>query len=131
MSIKQMSAVWEKAATDDPSVLLVMLALADWSNDSGVCWPAMESIAEKCRISVRHAQRIIRHMEECGWLEVTRKTGRTHTSTYRLKVPTCQVLFEIKGVDDAPIKDERVTCKTERVTPEAIKGDTAMSPEPL
>lgn len=125
-----MSRVWEKAATDDPSTLLVMLALADWANDDGVCWPAIDSIAEKCRISGRTAQRIIRELEECGLLEVTRKKGRSHTNTYRLKVPTCQVLFDIKGVSESPIENEKVTNETEKVTNHVLKGDIAVSPEP-
>jgi Helix-turn-helix domain len=131
LSVKQMSRVWEKAATDDPSTLLVLLALADWANDDGVCWPAIDSIAEKCRVSPRTAQRIVKELEECDLLEVTRKRGRTHTNTYRLKVPTCQVLFDVKGANVTPLNNEKVTNETEKVTPEVIKGDTAMSPEPL
>lgn len=125
-----MSKVWEKAATDDPSTLLVMLALADWANDDGVCWPAIDSIAEKCRISGRTAQRIIKELEDADLLEVTRKRGRTHTNTYRIKVPTCQVLFDLKGANESPIDDEKVTNETEKVTDEVLKGDIAVSPEP-
>ena len=37
MSIRVMSAVWAIALPD--SEKLVMLALADWSDDDGKCWP--------------------------------------------------------------------------------------------
>jgi DNA-binding transcriptional regulator YhcF (GntR family) len=125
-----MSRIWEKAATDDPSTLLVLLALADWANDEGICWPAIDSIAEKCRISSRTAQRIIKELEELGALKVSRKAGRNHTNTYCLLVPTCEVLFDVKGVNMSPIKAEKVTNETEKVTKQALKGDIAVSPEP-
>src|SRR5690348_8154488 len=115
MSIRQMTAVWDRALTDDPSTLLVMLALADWANDEGICWPAVESIAEKCRISERQAQRIIKSLEEVGALTVIRKSGRKHTNVYQLKVTDSHLLF-----------DEKVTFETEKVTFGAVKGDIAM-----
>lgn len=126
MSIRHMSVVWEKAVTDDPTVLLVMLALADWANDEGVCWPSVPSIAQKCRTSERTVQRIIRQMQDAGFLEVTVRRGRTHTNLYRIKVPTCQVLFTVE-----PVKGDK--CDMEKVTNEAefeLKGDIAVSPEP-
>lgn len=125
-----MSAVWEKAATDDPSTLLVMLALADWSNDAGVCWPSMESIAEKCRISERQAQRIIKELETADLLEVTRRRGRKHTNQYRLKVPTCQVLFSVKPDNESPLRVKGDMEGAEKVTCDPGKGDIAVSPEP-
>ncbi len=49
MSIKCMSWAWDQSlrAADK----LVLLALADHSNDTGFCWPGSKGVAEKCGIS--------------------------------------------------------------------------------
>jgi hypothetical protein len=49
MSIKILSMVWD-TGPEDKAELLVLLALADFCDDSGVCWPAVSSIARKSRI---------------------------------------------------------------------------------
>lgn len=121
-----MASVWEKAVTDDPTVLLVMLALADWANDEGVCWPSIPAIAQKCRTSERTVQRILRNMQQSGFLEITIRRGRNHTNLYKLKVPTCQVLFKIEEVKGDICDIEKVTNGAEA----PVKGDIAMSPEP-
>ena len=47
MSIKIMTHVWECASLKDQAQLLVMLALADFSNDHGECFPAVATLAEE------------------------------------------------------------------------------------
>ncbi len=46
MSIRIMSKVWD-AFPGGGSDLLALLALADWSDDEGRCWPSMASIARQ------------------------------------------------------------------------------------
>lgn len=51
--------------------LLAMLALAEWSDDEGNCWPGMSSIAERLRVSRSQAQRVVRSLEVQGFVTVT------------------------------------------------------------
>lgn len=56
-----MTLVWERypgGGTD----LLALLALADWSDDDGRCYPAMASIASKTRLSVSQARRVVHRL---------------------------------------------------------------------
>lgn len=76
-----MTWVWDNGPSD-PSELLVMLALADFANDSGECWPAMSSVAEKARMSERGVQKIIRRMEETGAISITTGGGRGGCNRY-------------------------------------------------
>lgn len=70
MSIRVMSLVWE-SYPGGGSDLLALLALADWSDDSGQCYPSMTSIARKIRLDKRQAQRVIHRLIDDGFLEVT------------------------------------------------------------
>lgn len=75
MSIRMMSAVWEQDDLDQ-SETLVMLALADWANDAGHCWPSMEQIAKKTRLSERGTRGIIRRLETKGCLKSEEVPGK-------------------------------------------------------
>lgn len=142
MSIKYMTCVWESDRPWAGSVLLVMLALADYANDDGYCWPSIGSVARKCRLSERQAQRIIRDLVDDRSLEIAKHgDGRGNTTFYRIKGDADVTLYSKKGDTDDTVsklrKAQRVTSAVKRVTPSAqrvtssaLKGDTAMSPEP-
>lgn len=84
MSIKVMSWVWENGPKSQGE-LLVMLALADWSNDAGESWPSMDGIAEKARLSdARSARRIVRRLEAEGWIKIDVGGGRHGCNRYKI-----------------------------------------------
>lgn len=65
-----------------------MLALADWCDDEGVCWPSIPKLAEKSRVSERQVQYLLRGLESMGELHVDRSPGGRHKrSTYYLTIP--------------------------------------------
>ena len=70
MSVKILSRVWEEFPGDG-SELLAMLALADWSDDNGQCFPSISSIARKIRLSRSQTQRIIHKLIDDGYVVVT------------------------------------------------------------
>ena len=82
MSIRIMTQVWDNGP-EDPGQLLVMLALADHADDSGVCWPSMERVARKARMGVRNARYVVRKLENAGYLETERSSGRG-TNKYKI-----------------------------------------------
>jgi hypothetical protein len=66
-----MNKVWE-GLPKGSSQLLTMLALADWSDDAGNCFPSMASIARKTRLSRSQAQRNVHALMKAGLLTTTR-----------------------------------------------------------
>lgn len=63
MSIKVMSEVWDKSQ-HKANPLLTLLALADNANDDGYCWPGIEKIAKKTRVSSSTVIRCIKKLED-------------------------------------------------------------------
>lgn len=84
MSIKAMSWVWDNSPYEGVG-LLVHLALADFADDQGVCWPSQKRISDKCKSSERHVRRIIKQMIEDGQILLIEKSnGVTTNNKYRL-----------------------------------------------
>lgn len=84
MSIKAMSWVWDNSPYDGVG-LLVHLALADFADDNGYCWPSQKRIADKCKSSERHVRRIIAQMIDDGQLYIVVKSnGVTTNNKYQL-----------------------------------------------
>lgn len=108
MSIRLMSTIWDSDLPIRDATLLVFLSIADHANDAGVCWPSVERIAKRCRISPRHCQRIIKGLEDDGYLEVERSAGRSNTNVYRIAI-------------------EKVTSVTKKVTSTPVKGDARVT----
>lgn len=71
MSIRVMTKVWDCADVGGGSELLALLALADWSDDDGRCWPSIAAISKKIRLQPRQAQRIVHQLMDDGFLSVT------------------------------------------------------------
>jgi hypothetical protein len=84
MSIKIMTKLWENGP-QNKTQLLVLLALADFANDEGHCWPSMATIAKKARLTDRGARKVVRQLEADGWLEVRTGSGRHRCNVYTVK----------------------------------------------
>lgn len=87
MSVKVSTWAWEMPVKGNEK--LVLLALADYANDEGKCWPHIEKIAEKCGIS-RSA--VIDHLKNLHDLKVfTKETlydnfGKKKGNVYQLNL---------------------------------------------
>jgi hypothetical protein len=84
MSIKIMSTIWDRGP-DNQSERFVLLALADYANDEGECWPSIEGVARKTCLTDRGVRKIMRRLEETGWLEIEAGGGRKNCNLYRIK----------------------------------------------
>lgn len=90
-----MTWAWEQKV--EASSKLVLMALADHADETGVCWPSIARIAEKCGMSQRT---VVRHIEDlsgpCGLLKIsprTRADGGQTSNKYSLFVsPPCQIV---------------------------------------
>lgn len=83
MSIYVMTLVWQHAPYKG-NTLLTFLCLADFSNDAGVLWPSVETIARKTRQSERNARYCLREIEKDGF--VSTEPRRDDSSMYRINI---------------------------------------------
>src|SRR5262252_7054276 len=81
-----MTSVWDDLRTQAHSELLVLLALADWANDDGYCWPTISALAVKSRLSERAVQQILGRLSATGRIERISGGGRGHANEYRVVV---------------------------------------------
>ena len=75
MSIKLMTAVWDREDLSSTQKL-VLLSLADWANDEGLCWPSINRLAIKTSMAGRSVQRIIRDLESMGFINRDEVLGK-------------------------------------------------------
>lgn len=76
MSTKLTGYVWDGCAASGMklSSVAIMARLADFSNDEGVCWPSIETIARQIGAGMSTVRTAISRLEAEGWL--TRKARR-------------------------------------------------------
>ena len=113
-----MSQVWE-SGPEDRGELLVMLALADFADDRGRCWPSIATIAKRARMTTRSAQRILRKLQEVGAVTISTGTGRAGCNEYVL-TPDARVTPDTVSplTPVSPPPDARVTPPLTPVSPE-------------
>src|SRR4051812_15530172 len=116
MSVKWMSSIWESDLAGGE--LLLALAIADHADHDGKCFPGEKTLAAKCKLSVRHIQRLQAVLEEKGYLQIVRGIGRGHMTTFQLQKVTSTTPF-VETKDDA----HDTLSDTEKVTSETLKGD--------
>lgn len=88
MSVKLSAWVWDGCATQGVKgiKLLVMVRLADFSSDEGVCWPSVATIARQLGAGRSTVITAISQLEADGWLTRTeRRNGqRSATNLYTM-----------------------------------------------
>ena len=84
MSFEAINAVWKRSRQKKSGALLVLLALADYTNSEGIAWPAVSTLARKVRMCKRNVQRWLHALQQAGELEVYRNQGRRGSNLYRI-----------------------------------------------
>ena len=115
-----MTKVW-KSAPYKGQTLLALLALADWADDEGYCFPGIRQIAKKSRQSERNAQRCIHRMVRDGLLIVHEAGGGRREGGKMGHRPTYQINTDNLSPFQKGGKGDKTTDK--RVTNVALKGD--------
>jgi hypothetical protein len=131
MSVAATTAVWRYSQAPDTIGLLILLALADWCDDEGYCFPSRRAICAKTGASLTtvkrklHAARTRQELERVSVKgraapsprEFIGRTGFQPTNVYRLtlvdKLGTKrpEVLARNSGVRQAPLSDRRGALK--------------------
>ena len=84
MSIKLMALVWDSGPSDRTEAF-VLLALADYANDDGECWPSIESLAKRTRMTDRGVRKAVSRLREGGWITVQAGGGRRVSNLYTVR----------------------------------------------
>jgi hypothetical protein len=112
MSISVMTTVWQRAPVESGELLL-LLALADNSKDSGRSWPGVKYLAKKARMSRRNVQLCLRKLERSGMISVVPHGGRNGTNAYRIQLQYLNQLPIVHDDDD----DEDDIAGDENISP--------------
>lgn len=85
MSVKTMGRVWDlsqHAGTE----LLMLLSIADFSDDDGRAYPSVATLAKKCRMQPRNCRYLLRALEDSGELSVIPNAGPKGANLYRINL---------------------------------------------
>lgn len=88
MSIQAIAWAFEQQP-ENSNQKLVLIAIANYADGDGVCWPGQRSLARDCTMGDRTVRRHLQALEEAGYLEreERRRADGTRTSDrYRLKL---------------------------------------------
>lgn len=80
-----MAKVWE-SSQHAGSDLLMLLAIADFADDDGNAYPAVSTLAAKCRMKPRNCRYLLRTLEESGELSIEMGTGPHGANFYRINL---------------------------------------------
>lgn len=81
-----MSQVWDMEI-EDSTTKLTLMALADFSDDEGYCYPSYEVLAKKISKSKRTAIRAVEKLAELGFLQKEKRElndGTSRTNLYKI-----------------------------------------------
>jgi DNA-binding transcriptional ArsR family regulator len=99
-----------RAIIGNPTLKLVLLALADNANDNGYCYPGIDHLVRKSELSKRQVLRHLDRLEEMGLMRRQSGVGRGNNSEFWLDLD----LIQEKVSPMTPIK--------QKVTSGTIKG---------
>ena len=110
MSVKVMARVWAHSQTAGGE-LLVILALADFANDAGECWPSIPVLGQKARLTPRQTRRILKKLEEAGEIRKSQSTGgrnrRNHYFITLTENPDIITAKKLQGKNNPVIGDTK------------------------
>ena len=99
MAIGVMSYVWKNSKAKSTKLLL-MLALADHADDDGYCWPRIETLAHKIRMSSRSVRRFVQELEQQGELLVIRDhRNNRYIVTMDRSREEIKAVLSMRGID--------------------------------
>lgn len=109
MSVTTMARVWA-TSSHSGTELLMLLAIADFSDDDGRAYPAVATLAKKCRMTDRNARMILANLRDSEELIVRFGEGPKGANQYLIADP-------LKGTS-SPLKNSSALKPTSS-TPEA------------
>jgi hypothetical protein len=91
VSIKVMTFVWE-AFPGSGGELIVLLAMADYADDEGGnIYPSVPTLAKKSRMSDRGVQKVLRGLQDVGWIELVAEAENEKSRAREYRIPWRQL----------------------------------------
>lgn len=104
------------------SELLLLMAIADFADDDGNAFPAIGTLAKKCRLSERYVNMLLAKLRDSGELEIHLNEGWRGANRYRITL----------GVNStSPLKPASPRSPLPKGVKPASGGDEARFPKPL
>jgi Helix-turn-helix domain len=135
MSVEAISCVWHGSKQSSGN-LLVLLAMADYADVNGVCWPSLNTLAKKCRMTDRNVQFCVHDLVKSGEIERLKVGSGKESSRYKINLkglrkdfpPTHEMGFVgsrngLRGRDEVGFVQTVIEPSTNR-TPIVPKGGT-------
>lgn len=103
-----MAKVWE-SSQHAGSDLLMLLAIADFSDDDGNAFPAVATLAGKCRMKERNCRYILRTLEKSGELSIRPNAGPHGSNLYHINLGSLGLQHGAGGQSLAGLQHSAVT----------------------
>lgn len=84
MSIRLMSDVFRRVHGMPSGRRMLLVVLADFANDEGVCWPSIKSLALNADLGERHVSAELKELMRAGFLAIEEVAGKSNV--YRLSI---------------------------------------------
>lgn len=93
MSVRVSDWVWRESGAKGNDLLL-LLALADQSDDKGRCWPSVQHLADKTRLSRATVQRRLHALRDSGLITTEARAGGSNLYhfTFAVAIPDVDVV---------------------------------------
>ena len=85
MSIRWMSKAWEETELKG-NRLLLFLALCDYANDEGLCYPSIRTLSKRVRVDPRSVQRLLSGLVNDGFVQRQINQAKGGANLYQLKL---------------------------------------------
>ncbi|MBK0032723.1 helix-turn-helix domain-containing protein [Erwinia sp. S43] len=135
MSVKLSAFVWDGCAAAGMKItsVAIMARLADFSNDEGVCWPSVATIARQIGAGPSTVRTALGKLEQDGWISRTarRKGNRNGSNLYQINVKKLRdvAMFHLSESDTSnPDTSKSDASESDRSKSDASNFDPSENP---
>lgn len=128
MSFKTTALVLDHGPSD-ALAKLVLLSLADRSNEQGICWPSRDDLIARTKVSYSTISRKLRYLEKENWIQ--RKRQFNSSTVFRLNLQRLNTLeAEANAAKLSEVPKGFEAFPGETVTPQAIENKGTVHCDP-
>jgi DNA-binding MarR family transcriptional regulator len=115
-----------KQRTGSPTLKVTLLAVANYADEEGKCWPSQERLALDTDLSERSVRDALKRLQEMGYL--SREARRINGNQRETDIIRLNSHRKILPVETPPENDDTATGKLRQKPPEAPAGKPLVEP---